>query len=366
MTTFRIRHTRCYTSIANSAIQDKRLSLKARGLHHLLLSYPNSWEVNAKHLVEQSDRDGRDAIYSALKELIKFGYIKKINHRKDGGKFKDVSYDVFELPNTEKPNTENPEMAQPITDLPNTEKPDTEKPNTENPYAYKGLNSTKDLIDQGIKEEKETPTFDASLQEESATQPEEINSSVQTKVQNSGQTGSASLDSGQPKSVGKDQGGDVPPPPKVGVVTYKQSPESIDLSELWEFAEYEAKAEARALAPGHRHPALVAHGLGDIWVGPNVSDFDAGLLALIAKNKKAGNHPDNRAACVTFITRAIRDADWAKLEALWLDVQRKTRQQPALAVIDAPLPKKETGKYSPPPTKNWAKNVLGARYRNAS
>ncbi|ESA38514.1 hypothetical protein N836_31735 [Leptolyngbya sp. Heron Island J] len=213
--------------------------------------------------------------------------------------------------------------------------------------------------------EKEERKKDPSPFEKPATQPEEINSSVQINEQNSGQTGSASLDLGQAKSVGKDQGGNVPPPPKVGVVTYKQSPESIDLSELWEVAEYEAKAKARALAPGHRHPALVAHGLGDIWVGPNVSDFDAGLLALIAKNKKTGNHPDNRAACVTFITRAIRDADWAKLEALWLDVQQKTRQQPALTVIDAPLPKKETGKYSPPPEKNWAKNVLGARYRNA-
>lgn len=364
MTTFRIRHTKCYTSIANSAIQDKRLSLKARGLHHLLLSYPNNWEVNAKHLVEQSDKDGRDAIYSALKELIKFGYIKKIKHRKDGGKFKDVSYDVFELPNTEKPNTENPEMAQPNTDLPNTENPDTEKPNTENPYAYKRLNSTKDLIDQRIKESKGTPLSDASLQEKPATQPEEINSSVQTKVQNSEQMESASLDLGEAKSVGQAQEGNVPPPPKVGVVTYKQAPESIDLSELWESAEYEAKAKARALAPGHKHPALVAHGLGAIWVGPNASDFDPALLALIAKNRRIGSHPDNRAACVAFITRATRDADWARLEALWHEVQQKERQ-PALAVIDAPPPQKEPEKYSPPPTKNWARSILAARYKHA-
>lgn len=360
MTTFRIRHTKCYTSIANSAIQDKRLSFKARGLHHLLLSYPNNWEVNAKHLVEQSDKDGRDAIYSALKELVKFGYIKKVSHRKDGGKFKDVSYDVFELPNTE-----NPETDLPNTDLPNTEKPDTEKPNTENPYAYKRLNSTKDLIDQRIKEDQGALTSDASLQEKPASQFQEPYSPVQTKEQNSEQTGSATLNSSQPKSIGNVKRVNVPPS-KVGVVTYKQSPESIDLSELWEVAEYEAKAGARALGPGHKHLALVAHGLGAIWVGPNASDFDARLLALIAKNKKAGNHPSSRAACVSFITRAIRDADWAKLEALWCEVQQKDQQQAVLAAIDAPLPEKKSEQYSPPPTKNWAKSILGARYQDAS
>ena len=201
MTTFRIRHTRCYTSIANSAIQDKRLSFKARGLHHLLLSYPNNWEINAKHLVEQSDKDGRDATYSALKELIKFGYIKKISHRKDGGKFKDVSYDVFELPNTEKPET-----AQPNTDLPNTENPNTEKPNTENPYAYKGLNSTKDLIDQRLTLTKEES--DASLQPaQPATQSEEPHSPVQTKEQNPEPEGSASLGSDQFETTGQFQEG---------------------------------------------------------------------------------------------------------------------------------------------------------------
>lgn len=174
------------------------------------------------------------------------------------------------------------------------------------------------------------------------------------------ETGLATLDSSQPEGIGQSEEVNVPPP-KVGVVTYRQPPESIDLSELWEVAEYEAKAKARALAPGHRYPALVAHGLGAIWVGPNVSDFDPDLLALIGKNKKAGNHRHDRAACVEYISRAVRDRDWAKLEANWLEVVEQRRRAIALVV---PITQRREQQASPPP-KDWAKKALGARYRDA-
>ena len=183
MTTFRIRHTQCYTSIANSAIQDKRLSFKARGLHHLLLSYPNNWEVNAKHLVEQSDKDGRDAIYNALKELAKFGYIRKIKHRKAGGQFQSVSYDVFESPNTV-----NPETVQPHTGLPDTGKPDTGLPDTGNPYAYKRLNSTKNLIDQRLTLNKGECDASLELSQAAAQRQEELSPDQKTgQLENPGQ-----------------------------------------------------------------------------------------------------------------------------------------------------------------------------------
>ncbi|MCC5644817.1 helix-turn-helix domain-containing protein [Nostoc sp. CHAB 5824] len=73
--TIRVSHQKNYTCITNVAIRDKRLSLKARGLHHLLLSYPDGWKVKIEHLVSESDKDGRTAIASALHELEKCGYL---------------------------------------------------------------------------------------------------------------------------------------------------------------------------------------------------------------------------------------------------------------------------------------------------
>ncbi|OWY62314.1 hypothetical protein B7486_59095, partial [cyanobacterium TDX16] len=75
MTIIRIEHSSNYTCISNQAIRDKRLSYKARGLHHLLLSYPNNWTVNIDHLVAASDKDGRAAVISALNELQEHGYM---------------------------------------------------------------------------------------------------------------------------------------------------------------------------------------------------------------------------------------------------------------------------------------------------
>ena len=97
MTTIRVqKHERNFTIIQNEAIQDKSLSLKARGLHHLLLSYPNDWVINVKHLSSQSDKDGPDAIRTGLKELECCGYLKRDQSR-NNGKFGQADYVVYEV-----------------------------------------------------------------------------------------------------------------------------------------------------------------------------------------------------------------------------------------------------------------------------
>jgi hypothetical protein len=60
--TIRVEHFKDYTIISNLAIRDVRLSLRARGLHHLLLSYPNGWKINIDHLTGESKIEGKDAI----------------------------------------------------------------------------------------------------------------------------------------------------------------------------------------------------------------------------------------------------------------------------------------------------------------
>ena len=101
MATIRIHHKKRYTVISNDAVRDSKLSWAARGLHHYLLSFPDDWEVNVKHLVCSSEKDGNNKIYSLLKELRAAGYVvqKKLHTGK-------VQYTVFELP--QNPNQENP------------------------------------------------------------------------------------------------------------------------------------------------------------------------------------------------------------------------------------------------------------------
>lgn len=63
-----------FTQIANSALRDRRLSFKARGLLALVLSNVGEWNATLKWLVAQSDQDGRASIQAALNELTELGY----------------------------------------------------------------------------------------------------------------------------------------------------------------------------------------------------------------------------------------------------------------------------------------------------
>lgn len=129
----RVQHSDNYTCIANLAIRDTRLSLKARGLHHLLLSYPNNWEVNIEHLASKaSEHDGRTAIMTALRELETIGYLTRQQTRNEKGHITGYESVVRELPqsgfpttvktkkkgsrNSDKPQSENPPMDNPTSE----------------------------------------------------------------------------------------------------------------------------------------------------------------------------------------------------------------------------------------------------------
>jgi hypothetical protein len=103
MSTIRISHKKNYTCIANKAIRDKKLSFKARGIHHLLLSYPDDWVVNTAHLINESDFDGRDAVRSGLRELERAGYLVRNQLRNRKGQFANATYTIYESPHAENP-----------------------------------------------------------------------------------------------------------------------------------------------------------------------------------------------------------------------------------------------------------------------
>lgn len=118
------------------AVIDKRflgnvhLSFKAKGILAYLLSKPDNWQILVSDLIKQST-DGRDSVYSGLKELEMNGYLERKIVRDGKGKFLGYEYVVYEAPKVQGGDHPYPEI--PYTENPYTENPDTGKPYTENP-----------------------------------------------------------------------------------------------------------------------------------------------------------------------------------------------------------------------------------------
>lgn len=76
--------------------QDQRISNGARGLLARMLSMPQDWEFYQSHLVKNS-LEGKDAIRSQMKELVRFGYLVKMpRKRNEDGTFSNIEYDVWD------------------------------------------------------------------------------------------------------------------------------------------------------------------------------------------------------------------------------------------------------------------------------
>jgi uncharacterized phage protein (TIGR02220 family) len=84
-----------FVIIDKTALQDNRLSWKAKGLLAYLLSLPDDWKVYVKELSKHAT-DGRDATNTAIKELIKVGYITRERVRGEDGQFTGWDYTVTE------------------------------------------------------------------------------------------------------------------------------------------------------------------------------------------------------------------------------------------------------------------------------
>ena len=102
-----------FTTINNEFIFNKDMSLKAKGLLCHLLALPESWDLYVEE-VEKWHKDKKDSIYTGFKELMKLGYVQRIQKR-EAGKFQGFDYIVFEKPKrdlseTVLSETENPQL----------------------------------------------------------------------------------------------------------------------------------------------------------------------------------------------------------------------------------------------------------------
>ncbi len=126
MAVFRVQKTEDYTVMSNYHLRDKGLSLKAKGLLSQMLSLPEDWDYTLAGL-SYINKESKDAIRSAVKELETAGYVVRRQTTDETGKFSTNEYIIYERP------VAVPPSGTPSSDIPSSENPTTEKPLSENP-----------------------------------------------------------------------------------------------------------------------------------------------------------------------------------------------------------------------------------------
>jgi hypothetical protein len=133
-----------YLSLRETA-QDAGISYQALGLLTHLLSLPDDWEVRVKTLVRKAKKNGRDFVYSAIKELCDAGYMTpRSKYRNERGHWVWGPYYVYEsrLPEADRV----PYPAQPVPPQPDTVQPDTAEAEIKTKETVTKYTHTEDVV----------------------------------------------------------------------------------------------------------------------------------------------------------------------------------------------------------------------------
>ena len=163
MSIIRTRRTNHYTTVTNDFARDPRLSLQAKMLLVIMLSYPDDWAFSLQHLSKQS-RNGLSATRSAFQELAAAGYVTRVGRaRGEQGRMTGWEYEVRDVPTAEAFDAADDDLATDVQ-FPNVGEPNVAKPNVGEPNATKTVRSTKTEVtntttqDQGQKHVSASPT----------------------------------------------------------------------------------------------------------------------------------------------------------------------------------------------------------------
>ena len=85
-----------YLLLNRAASNDERLSYKAIGIHTYLMGKPDNWEANESDLTNRHT-DGKAAVRSGVQELLQYGYMTRVQIRKDN-KIVGWRLDTYECP----------------------------------------------------------------------------------------------------------------------------------------------------------------------------------------------------------------------------------------------------------------------------
>lgn len=137
MAVFRVERTKNYTVMSNYHLKDQRLSLKAKGLLSQMLSLPDDWDYTLSGL-SHINKESKDAIRTAIKELEATGYVIRHQTTDATGKFGANEYIIYEhpviKPSPDVLSSDNPSSDCPSSDCPtqlNIQKSNTKGSNTD-------------------------------------------------------------------------------------------------------------------------------------------------------------------------------------------------------------------------------------------
>lgn len=131
MSVVRQRRQETYTLVPNGSVNHEGLSLRAKGLHAVLLSKPDDWEFSSDRVAAEC-QEGRDAVRTAMKELRGAGFVRQRKVQGERGRWITVVevYDIAQPVLTEAPTPENPSSVE---ESPTPENPTTGNPTTGRP-----------------------------------------------------------------------------------------------------------------------------------------------------------------------------------------------------------------------------------------
>ncbi|MFE4514282.1 hypothetical protein ACFRMQ_08825 [Kitasatospora sp. NPDC056783] len=113
MRVHRSAHVRNFTVLPNAVLQYRRLSYTARGLLADLLSRPDGWREDGRHMADTSPQ-GRGAIRKALKELAEAGFYRVEKIRMPDGTIITETH-VYDTPQPAAPGVTRPVSGGAIT-----------------------------------------------------------------------------------------------------------------------------------------------------------------------------------------------------------------------------------------------------------
>lgn len=122
MAIYRVKKNKNYVVLNRTALNDERLSWKAKGIIAYMLSMPDDWKFYIEEIASHA-KDGVDSLRSGIKELSKHGYVKRFPIR-DEKTQKIIEWEtvIYESPQSKKPDMEFPHMEKPYMEEPLMEK----------------------------------------------------------------------------------------------------------------------------------------------------------------------------------------------------------------------------------------------------
>ena len=104
-----------FTIISNVFLQDKQLSLKAKGFLAVIMGLKDDWDFSINGICSIL-KEGKTSVYHTINELKDYGYCQVDICRDDKGAFIGNDYKFYEEPQPEKPHTVLPHTETPHTD----------------------------------------------------------------------------------------------------------------------------------------------------------------------------------------------------------------------------------------------------------